>query len=328
MAHFQVDTGGTLTTGLVSYYALEDVSDSFGSNTLTNTGTATFIAAQVNNGVSLDGSTQDLTRSNVLSAATTNISVFCWVYLSGSSLKGAFFHNGDHSAGGDGFALGVGGTTLDNDGNNLIGLLDNVAWMNFGSTIGTGWHFVGITRDATTWKGWIDNSQAASTFTTNPGTPTNYFTIGGDLTGTARRFAGTVDELGFWTKELSSTERDDLYNGGTGQTMTSAYSLSVSHGSFTETGQAVGLLAQRLLSVAVGSFTLAGQAVALLRTYVFPVAHGAFTLTGQVVSFLLRGWHPDTKNTTSWAQETKNSTSWSAGTKNSTTWTGDTQHDV
>ena len=216
---FQVDTGGTLTTDLVSYYKLEDINDFYSTNHLTNNGGATFVAGKVNNAVSLDGTSQFLDRANVLSAQTANISMFMWVYISGTSVHGTFAHNGSNAGDGDGFSLGVGNTNFDTSGNNLIGLLDAVVWMNFGTAIGTGWHFVGITRDATTWKGWIDNVQAANTFTNNPSTPTAAFTIGRDTTGSTRYFAGDVDELGFWNKELIAQEKTDLYNGGTGQTM-------------------------------------------------------------------------------------------------------------
>src|SRR6185295_228767 len=45
---FQVDTGGTLLTGLVSYFQFEDATDYYGSNPLTASG-ATFVAGKVAN---------------------------------------------------------------------------------------------------------------------------------------------------------------------------------------------------------------------------------------------------------------------------------------
>ena len=46
---FQVDTGGTLTTGLISYYQLEDRLDFYSTNDLTNNGSTAFVAGKVNN---------------------------------------------------------------------------------------------------------------------------------------------------------------------------------------------------------------------------------------------------------------------------------------
>ena len=53
-----------LTDNLVSYWKLDESSgnaaDSVGSNTLTNTGTATYAAGKINNGVVVNGSSQRL----------------------------------------------------------------------------------------------------------------------------------------------------------------------------------------------------------------------------------------------------------------------------
>lgn len=221
---FQIDTAGTLLIGLVSYFKLEDVNDFFGANHLTNVNAATFQAGKVNNGVKFNGTTQYLRRANVLSAATTNISMFGWVYIPTTSEKGCFWHNGYNAPGSgyNGYALGVGDTQMDNVGNNLVGLLDGVAWLSFAKAIGAaGWHFVGMTRDATTWRGYVDNVVAATTFTTDPAVPGSDFIIGADAPAdtSPRYWKDMVDEFGFWTKVLSAQEMTDLYNGGAGQTM-------------------------------------------------------------------------------------------------------------
>ena len=228
---FQIDTGGTLLTKLVSYFKLEDVNDFYGTNHLTNFNAATFQAGKVNNGAKFNGTTQYLLRANALSAATTNISMFGWVYIPTTSEKGIFWHNGKNAAGSgyNGYSLGVGNTNADTLGNNLIGLADGVAWFNFAKAIGAGWHFVGMTRDATTWRGYVDNVVSATTFTNNPVIPTLDFMIGVDAPADgagARYWKDMVDELGFWTKVLSAQERTDLYNGGAGQTMVETIEVS------------------------------------------------------------------------------------------------------
>jgi len=46
---FEVDTDGTLLTSLQSYFKLEDATDFYGGDDLTNTGSVTFVAGKVNN---------------------------------------------------------------------------------------------------------------------------------------------------------------------------------------------------------------------------------------------------------------------------------------
>ena len=219
---FQVDTGNTLTTSLVSYYKLEDANDFWSTNNLTNFNSVTFVTGKVNNAASFNGTTNYLQLASPLSTAIDNISIFFWVNIPTASEKGIFFHNGLDSAGTvDGYSLGVGSGDADTLGNHLIGLVDQVAWMDFGTNIGTGWHFVGMIRNAGTWTGYIDNAAAATTFTTVPITPSGNFQIGVDSPANSfsRYWKDKIDEFGFWTKVLSSQERTDLYNGGAGQTM-------------------------------------------------------------------------------------------------------------
>ena len=212
------DTDGTLSTNLVSYYALENVNDSFGANTLTNNNSVSFISGKYRNSSSLSGA-NSLQIHSPLTTATDNVSMFGWVNISGSSLSGAFFHNGlDINGVSDGYSLGVGNTTMDDSGNNLIGHLQNVAWIPFGCSIGTGWHYVGMERSGGTWRGYVDGSACGTTYGNAPRTPSGDFIIGSDypLSLAPHYFTGQVDEVGIWNKVLSATEKSDLYNSGTG----------------------------------------------------------------------------------------------------------------
>jgi hypothetical protein len=65
---------------------------------------------------------------------------------------------------------------------------------------------------------------------------------------------------------------------------TGAYSLPLSTGTYTVTGQTVALRAARQLALANGSYTLTGQAVALRVGRAVPLAVGSYTLTGQAVA--------------------------------------------
>lgn len=224
-AAFQVDTNGTLLTSLVSYFKMEDVNDFYGSNHLTNYNTVGFAAGKVNNGAVPNGATSYLRRTNPLSVQTTNVSMFMWIYIASTSEKGGFFSNGGYTGSvWNGYALGVGDNadSVDYVGNYLVGLAHGVSAKSFGVIGAAGWHLVGMTRDATTWRGYVDNVLMAGTFTNNPNTPGNHVTFGAanqDYTSLPRWSNCKVDEMGFWNKVLSTQEMTDLWNGGTGQTM-------------------------------------------------------------------------------------------------------------
>jgi hypothetical protein len=66
-----------------------------------------------------------------------------------------------------------------------------------------------------------------------------------------------------------------------------SYSLTCAAGSYTGTGQAVGLLVSRSLAAGQGSYTLSGQDVALLRLYTLTAAQGAYSLSGQALALVV-----------------------------------------
>ncbi len=72
---------------------------------------------------------------------------------------------------------------------------------------------------------------------------------------------------------------DDLAGG--------AYTLTAAQGSYSLTGQAALLLAQRKIAAAQGAYALTGQAAELEKGYTMPAAQGAYTLTGQAAELLM-----------------------------------------
>ena len=86
---FQVDTGGTLTTGLVSYYPLSDGTDVWGGNNATNTNT-TFGSGKVGNGGVFNGSARLVPANNF---TWTQVSVAAWVNMNTSGGGYLFIKN-------------------------------------------------------------------------------------------------------------------------------------------------------------------------------------------------------------------------------------------
>jgi len=62
--------------------------------------------------------------------------------------------------------------------------------------------------------------------------------------------------------------------------------LPLANGSFTLSGQDIALKFGRRLALSHGSFTLTGQNVTLRREYSLPISAGTFSLSGQAVTFL------------------------------------------
>lgn len=219
---FQVDTGGTLTTSLVAYYKMEDATDFWSTNNLSNVNSVSFVAGKVNNAGSFNGTSNYLQKSGVISTSTNNYSFFMWVYVPTTSEKGCFFHNGTDDL--NGYSIGVGtgsGSGQDGVGNVLVGAAAGLLWHPYGINIGTGWHFVGVIRNAGVETGYVDGTAGPTTWSDAPAAPTGFVTVGAD-SSPARYWDGKVDEIGFWNKVLSSTEISNLYNAGAGQTMTSS----------------------------------------------------------------------------------------------------------
>jgi hypothetical protein len=89
---FQVDTGGTLTTSLLSYFKLEAATDYYGSNDLTNHNSVTFPAGKVNNGANfLAASSQWLSKSGNLGIDGGACSFSFWVKVASAPSSGSFF---------------------------------------------------------------------------------------------------------------------------------------------------------------------------------------------------------------------------------------------
>ena len=231
---FQVHTlsGGSLTTSLVSYYPMQGNSNDYWG---TNNGTDTSMSygntyGKVNEGGDF-GSASNITTSLWLSSNSVFSYAF-WVYVPNNNLTGIFLSNGNNNdITGSGVAVGVGASGAGaganpafgaGTGNALIVLSGGVAWQYSTTGIGTGWHFIVVTRDGTTMKAYIDTVQtsALASATAVPNTPSgNSWFDTGSTSNQFTNFVGYMDEVGIWSKALSTQEITDLYNGGAGQTM-------------------------------------------------------------------------------------------------------------
>lgn len=230
----------SLTTDLVHYWKLDessgDAADTVGSFTFPNVNTVTYSAGKINNGANLamassqcflTSSTTALNGGTALTAYTLSI----WIYrtslppTSGTGQAGRFFQNGGNAGE---FLIGyknVSGTYsfyvehYDNGSNKIA--------IDYTVTLSTStWYHVALTWNGTTLTLYLNGASVGTPQSTSSiNTAGGYgCAMGQNTAGTANTYwDGSLDEVGFWKRGLSSTEVGQLYNGGNGL----AYPLTV-----------------------------------------------------------------------------------------------------
>ena len=220
--HFQVDTGGTLTTGLVAYYKMDGNSNDYwgsfnGSDTSMSYGNSYGMIGQgsyfvdgsrrIETGAVVTGSTYSISAWVKLTNSTSStVAVFVTGPVSGCSPSSQYFY---FSNSGTTFSMSS-SVGCENQASTTVTASVNtwhhLVWTNGGT--GTNVHkryFDGQLVDTKNWGYSMILSYATPMIGMNQsgGTSTN----------------GYQDETGFWNKVLSAQEITDLFNGGAGQTM-------------------------------------------------------------------------------------------------------------
>jgi hypothetical protein len=238
MGAFSPDAGCTLTTSLVSYWNLDEASgtrvDSFDANDLTDNNTVTQATGKVGNAAQFTRANSEyLSHADNASLSTGDIdfTIACWVYL--DSKPGDMGIVIQSTATSRGYALKwENGNALYEFfvGNGSSGIIGDIEATTFGTPATGVWHFVVAWHDSVnnTVNIQVDNGTVDSTSTSGAaGDSTADFNIGANASGTVQFFDGRIDEVGFWKKVLSSQERTDLYNGGSGNTYNPAGTCTV-----------------------------------------------------------------------------------------------------
>lgn len=202
-----------LTTNLVSYWKLNESSgnatDELGTNTLTNSG-VTYTAAKINNGAVFNNlTTTYLEKTSV--AAVTSFSFSFWLKMTSWGAANAIV---DKLPGGTGFRV-WGGT-------NWTGLLLTVDGTNWSyvwtPTTGVWYHLVWTYSGGTAYLYKDGNTTPVDTktgLTLTDGSQTLGF---GNRAAHDQKMDGSLDEVGYWSRAITSSEVSQLYNGGNGLT--------------------------------------------------------------------------------------------------------------
>lgn len=225
-----------LATNLVAYYKLDEASgnatDSTGNgHTGTNT-SVTFSACKINNGAYVNGSTAKLDIGNVNGTGNTAITFAGWIKVpSGSGTntdKTIVGYNAWNATGQFTFhvsSLTTGPVHTDNLWLYVYGDSSgdgaNLAYMSSTSIVADTWTHVAVTFDSTAKviKYYINGSldTTSPTYTTLPALNLSSISLGDWFPGGGdRSLRGYEDEIGIWTRVLSSTEIASLHNSGAG----------------------------------------------------------------------------------------------------------------
>lgn len=213
-----------LTTNLVSYYKLDSNSnDSLGSNNGTDTGVSYANAGIIGNCATYSGSSGSYTDIGTGIVPTTAMSVSLWINCSNTtSYQGIAGRTDATSVATTAEIIRISGTTSGKiEWQVCISPNPFTAESTTVLSNNTWYHIVG-TWDGSSGNlklyinGSLEKTVTSATGTLNSPAGINrifgkYGTYNGGLF-----YGGKIDEIGYWTRELSSTEVTQLYNGGAG----------------------------------------------------------------------------------------------------------------
>jgi hypothetical protein len=200
-----------LTTNIKGYWKLDEssgnASDATGNGfTLTNAGTVTYAPAKINNGAVFSGS-NNLTNTGI--SLTSAMTISGWMKAANTSVFIPIAFRNDTNA--DFYMMvfgnGVSEFRFRNSGGTAFTLNPTLSTP-------TAFHFYTLTYDGSTLTAYVDGSSVGSTPASGSFSSTPTFGVG--TSDTQGNGAGTIDEVGVWTRALTSTEVSQLYNGGAG----------------------------------------------------------------------------------------------------------------
>lgn len=212
-----------LTDNLVSYYKLDSNSnDAHGSNNGTDSNMS-YTTGKINNCGSFNGSNSRISIGNPANLQLNTVSISMWFKTANA---GASYRNLIEKS--------TAWTILLKDNN-----LGTYEWGGSGDILSgqdptdDNWHHVVLRQDHNVASGftmYLDNSLVITdTYTANAQTGSIHIGAEGN-SGTSQNYAGLLDEIGIWSRVITTDEVAALYNGGAGLAypLLTDYSINVS----------------------------------------------------------------------------------------------------
>lgn len=216
-----ISTHSTLPTNLVSYWELEESSgtrvDSHGSNDLTDNNTVLSATGIQGDGADFESSNSEYLSTSsgsgfVSGAGARSVSLWVKYETSPGTAEMSIISNGVFTTSQE--------FTIKTFTNNKIIVDTNGSALAVSSTLSwsTGtWYHIVVTYNGTTGTIYRDGSSVGTGTATLSTTSPEDFIIGGRNPASPYNFVDAViDEVGYWSKALTSTEVTDLYNSGAG----------------------------------------------------------------------------------------------------------------
>ena len=203
------------TTGLVAWWALENVNDSHtGGYDLTNTGTVTFDAGKISNAATFDGSTQYLSHADAAGLSITGaLSLACWIKMdSNPSNSDGMIAKYDYTTNERSYRIGAKSSGVLTGGVSSDGTLANVVEVDSTRTIPLGeWVHVAFTYNpSTSMKLYINGYLKGENITSIPAAiddNTSDFSIGTlSPAGSGFKYDGQIDDAVIYSKVLTLAE--------------------------------------------------------------------------------------------------------------------------
>lgn len=214
--HYYFDDVTTLSSGLTTYYAFEDNTDSIGALDLSTGSSITFVDGKYQKSMDFDGTTNGWAETSTMQDYGSAGTIACWLKMNSSSASEQVM-NGGNSLTATALADQSGINIQVNSGTIYCGIRDNNvgSFINGGSLTNGTWYHVIYTWNGTARQLLINN--------VSKGTPTHENLgafdakmIYGKRLDDSQYGDFNLDEVGYWNRVLSATEITQLYASGAG----------------------------------------------------------------------------------------------------------------
>ena len=214
-----------LLTGLESYYKLDEASgtiaDSHGSNDGTLTGATYGATGIINNAIDFDGSGDYINLGNLTMPSAWTWNAWVNVPTIGAGESYGVVVKGNLSSSNESFRIAIqyssGSAVAFCRAWFASGGVGSSTFVKGSTDLAGGWHMVTVTWDGDDLRVYADASSEGTSLGNGGSTQSSSDNVYiGTGTTSLWNMNGSIDEVGFWSRILDSTDVANLYKGGAG----------------------------------------------------------------------------------------------------------------